>query len=136
MSLIGAFIAGVTGVNAQTTKLDAVSDNIANANTVGYKPTEVLFQTLVSRTDAPTSLGATGPIPFNFSPGGVTPSPRQRMDLQGLITASQSTTDVAISGNGFFPVTAVNSVDPTSGAVLQGAQLAVTRAGSFNMDKN
>ena len=136
MSLVGAFIAGVTGVDAQTTKLDAISDNIANANTVGYKPTEVLFQTLVTQTDAPTSLGSTGPVPFNFAPGGVIPKPRQRMDLQGLITASQSTTDVAISGNGFFPVTSVNSVNPTTGALAQGATLAVTRAGSFNMDKN
>jgi flagellar hook protein FlgE len=140
MSLIGAFIAGVTGVNAQTTKLDAISDNISNANTVGYKPTEVLFKTLVTRTDAPTELpggpATGGAIPFNYAPGGVIPTPRQRMDLQGLITASQSTTDVAISGNGFFPVTSVNSVNPANGAVLQGAQLAVTRAGSFTMDKN
>ena len=47
MSLIGAFIAGTTGIDAQAQKLDAVSDNIANANTVGYKPTVVNFKTLV-----------------------------------------------------------------------------------------
>src|SRR5271167_1536179 len=102
MSLIGAFIAGVTGVDAQAQKLGSVSDNIANANTVGYKPTEMLFQTLVISTGAPTSLGSTGPVPFNYAPGGVIPTPEQRMDLQGLLTSSSSSTDLAISGNGFF----------------------------------
>jgi len=136
MSLIGAFIAGVTGVDAQSTAMDAISDNISNANTVGYKTTRVLFQTLVSRTDAPTTEGASGAIPFNDAPGGVTPTPQMLVNQQGLLTASSSSTDLGISGNGFFPVTSVNSVNPANGAILQGATLAVTRAGSFNLDAN
>ena len=82
MSLVGAFIAGVTGIDAQAQKFGAISDNIANANTVGYKPTSVLFKTLVT----PRS------IPTNYAPGGVIPTPVARMDLQGLLSASSSTT--------------------------------------------
>ncbi|MBI3514934.1 MAG: flagellar hook protein FlgE [Proteobacteria bacterium] len=134
MSLINAFIAGVTGIDAQSQKMGAISDNIANANTVGYKPSVVLFKTLVTRTDAPTVQGATGPIPFNFAPGGVIPTPEQRMDLQGLLASSSSSTDLGILGHGFFPVT--NGVDTTTGAVATGANLAVTRAGSFHLDKD
>src|SRR5438132_9415838 len=132
MGLIGAFIAGVTGINAQSEKMGAISDNIANANTVGYKPTSVLFKTLVTRTDAPTVQGASGPIPFNFAPGGVIPTPEARMDLQGLLTASSSSTDLGILGNGFFPVaatTAVTATGTTTGALTKGADVAVTRAG-------
>jgi flagellar hook protein FlgE len=125
MSLIGAFIAAVTGVDAQAQKMGAVSDNIANANTVGYKPTDVLFKTLVVQRDTPT----------NYAPGGVIPTPESRMDLQGLMTASSSSTDIAISGRGFFPVTAATSVSAT-GTIASGADLAVTRAGSFTLDKN
>ncbi|MBV8168975.1 MAG: flagellar hook protein FlgE [Alphaproteobacteria bacterium] len=134
MSLLGAFIAGVTGIDGQSTKFGAISDNIANANTVGYKPTSVLFKTLVTRTDAPTSFGASGAIPRGDYPGGVVPVVEQRMDLQGILQASSSSTDLGIVGNGFFPVaTAVNT---TTGAVASGAQRAVTRAGSFHMDAN
>src|SRR5258706_6116378 len=104
MSIINAFIAGVTGISAQSQKMGAISDNIANANTVGYKPSVVLFKTLVTRTDAPTVQGATGPIPFNFAPGGVIPTPEQRMDLQGLLASSSSSTDLGIVRRGFFAV--------------------------------
>src|SRR5258706_6221803 len=134
MSILGAFIAGVTGIDAQSTKFGAISDNIANANTVGYKPTSVLFKTLVTRTDAPTSFGSSGPIPRGDYPGGVTPTVEQRMDLQGILQASSSSTDLGIVGNGFFPVaTAVNA---STGGLATGASRAVTRAGSVPLDLN
>src|SRR5271156_1507398 len=138
MSLLGILVTGVTGVDAQAQKLDAVSDNIANANTVGYKPTEMLFSTLVTQTDAPTTPGATGPLPVNYAPGGVNSQPQQLVSLQGLLESTSSNTDIAISGNGFFPVTAATSItgSGSSATIDQGSQLAVTRAGSFIMDVN
>jgi flagellar hook protein FlgE len=144
MSLIGAFIAGVTGINAQSQKMGAISDNIANANTVGYKPTTVLFKTLVTRTDAPAvdATNGTGPtagnggaIPPNFAPGGVIPVPEARMDLQGVLTSSSSSTDLGITGRGFFPVVPSESLD-SDGTFNKTTQVAVTRAGSFHMDVN
>ncbi len=145
MGLVGAFVAGVTGINAQAQKLGAISDNIANANTVGYKPTSVLFKTLVTRTDAPTSTaftanggssgGVTGPIPFNYAPGGVIPTPESRMDLQGLLQASSSNTDIGIVGNGFFGVVGRSSLN-ANGTFNGTETVAVTRAGSFTMDKD
>lgn len=132
MSILGAMIAGITGVDAQATKFSGISDNIANANTVGYKPTSVNFKTLVTRGDAPTVFGASGPIPRGFYPGGVSPQVASRMDLQGVLQASSSSTDLGIVGRGFFPV--ATGVNTTTGAVA--GNIAVTRAGSFNMDKN
>jgi flagellar hook protein FlgE len=56
------------------------------------------------------------------------------MDLQGILQASSSSTDLGIVGNGFFPVaTAVNA---STGGLASGASRAVTRAGSFHMDVN
>jgi flagellar hook protein FlgE len=138
MSLLGILVTGVTGVDAQAQKLDVVSDNIANANTVGYKPTEMLFSTLVTQTDAPTTPGATGPLPVNYAPGGVNSQPQQLVSLQGLLESTSSNTDIAISGNGFFPVTAATSItgSGSSATIDQDSQLAVTRAGSFTMDVN
>jgi flagellar hook protein FlgE len=138
MSLIGAFIAGVTGIDAQTQKLGAVSDNIANANTVGYKPTFVNFESLVIPTGAPTTEDSTGPVPFNFAPGGVTPSPQMQMYQQGLLTSTQSSTDLAISGRGFFAVTPTQDISGsgTSATLAQGSELALTRAGSFTLNAN
>jgi flagellar hook protein FlgE len=138
MSLIGAFIAAVTGIDAQATKLDAISDNISNANTVGYKPTEINFQTLVAPEGAPTTLGSTGPVPFNYTGGGVTPVTQQLVSLQGLLTSTSSSTDMAISGNGFFAVTPVQDItgSGTSATLSQGAEIAVTRAGSFTLNAN
>jgi len=138
MSLLGIFVTGVTGINAQAQKLGAISDNISNANTDGYKPTDVEFQTLVTQTDAPTIPGSTGPEPVNYAPGGVIPTPRQLVSLQGLLTSTSSNTDVAISGNGFFAVTPESSItgSGTSATIDKGATLAVTRAGSFVMDAN
>ena len=133
MSLIGAFIAGTTGIDAQAQKLGVVSDNIANANTVGYKPTAMNFETLVIPDGAPTTEGATGPVPFNYAPGGVIPKPQQLINLQGLLTSTSSPTDIAISGNGFFPVT--NSVT-VGNTTTVGEDFDVTRAGSFTLDKN
>jgi flagellar hook protein FlgE len=135
MSILGAFYAGVTGIDSQSTKFSAISDNISNANTIGYKPTSVLFKNLVTRTDAPTTFGATGPVPRGFYPGGVAPTVEQRMDLQGTLTASSSQTDLGILGNGFFPVVPGTSLN-SDGTFASTTQVAVTRSGSFHMDAN
>src|ERR1700710_2629487 len=92
MSLFGALFSGVSGLQSQSSAMGAIAENVTNVNTVGYKGTLVNFKTLV-----------TSQISFiEYSPGGVQSAPRQGIDIQGLLQATTSSTDVGISGQGFF----------------------------------
>ena len=115
MSLFGSLFSGVSGLNAQSQSMGMISDNISNVSTTAYKGATADFSTLVTR-----SAGA-----GKFSPGGVLPRTHYEIDRQGLIEASTSGTDVAITGPGFFVVS-----DLADGT---GDQL-YTRAGSFQTD--
>ncbi len=115
MSIYGALFSGVSGLNAQSNKLGIISDNISNVNTVGYKGAAAIFGTLVTSS---TSGGA-------YSPGGVRGSGSQLVSQQGLLQGTNSPTDIAISGGGFF---VVNQNAAGDGAVMY------TRAGSFTQD--
>ena len=117
MSLFGALSSGVSGLTSQSSAMGAVSDNITNVNTVGYKSTVVNFQTLVTAQTSTTL----------FSPGGVQSKPRQDTGVQGLLQASTSQTDISISGNGFFVVNEANK--PTISN-----QFLYSRSGSFFQD--
>jgi len=117
MSLFGAMFSGVSGLTAQSSAMGAVSDNITNVSTIGYKNTDVNFQTLVTKQVSATF----------YSAGGVQSKPRQRTEVQGLLQASTSQTDIAISGQGFFVVN--EAARPTNTD-----QFLYTRAGSFIMD--
>lgn len=115
MSLYGALYSGVSGLKGQSNRIGIISDNISNVNTVGYKGNRGGFESLVT---ASASASA-------FSPGGVVGSTQQLVDKQGLLQSTDSATDIAISGDGFF---VVNQQSDGSGQVLY------TRAGSFTQD--
>lgn len=117
MSLYGALYSGVSGLTAQSSAMGAISDNITNVSTVGYKNTSINFQTLVTKQTSSTF----------YSAGGVQSRPRQAVDVQGLLQASTSQTDIALSGGGFFVVNSSNN--PTLNDPY-----FYTRAGSFKMD--
>ena len=117
MGLFGALFSGVSGLVAQSSAMSAVSDNITNVNTVGYKNVEVDFQTLVTKQTSVTF----------FSAGGVQSRPKQANDVQGLLQASTSQTDIGVSGAGFFVVNEVSQ--PTIND-----QFLFSRAGSFFQD--
>jgi flagellar hook protein FlgE len=121
MSLYGALFSGVSGLSAESSAMGAISDNISNVNTIGYKQTDVNFQTLVTAQASTTE----------YSPGGVQSKPRMGVDMQGLLQASTSSTDLAISGGGFFVVNSDNQ--PLSSGK---GEFAYTRAGSFKVDKD
>src|SRR6185312_1096864 len=104
--------------------LGVISNNISNANTVGYKAGAGQFETLV------TDSGSGG---AGFSPGGVLAKPVQMIDQQGLLQATSSSTDVGITGRGFFVV--ANSLTAT-GTVASTTPRDFTRAGSFTLDKS
>ncbi len=118
MSIYTALRAGVSGLTANSSALAVISDNIANVNTVGYKRSGVDFSALVNAQNANTTYNA----------GGVLPLVRQQISLQGSLEQSRSTTDLAISGDGFFIVSTNNQQLSNGGSVL------FTRAGSFTID--
>ena len=99
--------------------MDVIGNNIANVNTVGYKSNSVAFSTLVTKQSS-SSL---------YSPGGVQSKPKQSISAQGLLSATSNSTDVAISGSGYFVVN--QSANPGEGDLW-----AYTRAGSFSVDEN
>ncbi|MGQ9369318.1 flagellar hook protein FlgE [Azospirillum sp. ST 5-10] len=117
MSLYSAMRSGVSGMSAQSSRLAAISDNISNSATVGYKRATVDFSTLVTAPGQTTT----------YSSGGVSSHVRYKVMEDGTPMASGSATDLALSGRGFFVV-----ANGTTGA----AQYSLTRAGSFTTDDN
>jgi flagellar hook protein FlgE len=117
MSLFASLASGVSGLTAQSSAMGAISDNITNVNTIGFKATKVNFQTLVTKQTSSTL----------YSAGGVQSKPRQDASVQGLLQASTSQTDMSISGQGYFVVNEANvpGVDD---------QFLYTRSGSFFQD--
>lgn len=112
--LNGILQSAISGVNASVQKVAAASGNIANVSTTSYKRTDIANHTLATRQSGTA-----------YASGGVLTSPRLQADVQGLLGASTSPTDMAISGNGYFPVSRTASAE--SGALY-------TRDGSFAPD--
>lgn len=109
-----AMLAGVTGLGANSAALSAISDDIANVNTVGFKSNDVQFSDLV------TNSGGGG-----YPSGGVQAISRQNVSQQGVLQSASSPTSLAISGQGFF-VTSQKAGSPS------GSNTPVfTRAGAF-----
>lgn len=60
MSLFGALKSGVSGLNAQSSAMSIISDNIANVNTIGYKANSASFSTLVTKQTSSTRYTSGG----------------------------------------------------------------------------
>lgn len=120
MSLNSAMLAGVSGLAANSAALAAISQNIANVNTIGYKRTASEFQTLIN------SQTATG---GSYSAGGVTTNTRSYVSQEGQLQRTTSSTDLAVNGQGFFVTTTqAENVNATDTRLF-------TRAGAFTVDK-
>ena len=119
MSLFGSLFTGVSALSAQSQAMGMISNNIANVNTTGYKRNEASFSSLVTQAGRSTI----------YSPGGVRASTEQTVNQQGTPQQTASSTDVAISGSGFFVV----QQSPTGSSTQE---TLYTRAGSFSEDEN
>jgi len=118
MSINSAMLAGVSGLISNSSALAAISDNIANVNTVGYKRSSANFSTLVTSQ----SKNAT------YSAGGVKAQTHQFISQQGLTQSTTSNLDLSIAGSGFFVGTEKpEGLTPTD-------TRSFTRAGSFQLD--
>ena len=119
MSLSSALFSGISGLSTLGNSMTVIGDNIANVNTVGFKASRVTFQDVLSQTVATTAGSAQvgrgtslADICSSFS--------------QGSFESTDSTTDLAIGGEGFFVVGDPNNTE----------NVFYTRSGEFRFDKD
>lgn len=112
-----SFQTGLSGLNTSSKSLDVIGNNIANANTVGFKNSRTEFSELVA-----SSLGSGGG--GNGAGIGAAVATVAQQFTQGNINITGNSLDVAINGGGFFQITR-----PDGSA-------AFTRDGQFKLDKD
>jgi flagellar basal-body rod protein FlgG len=128
-----------TGMGAQETQLEVISNNIANANTIGYKKERVEFQDLLYQTikapGAPT--GATNMAPTGLQLGtGVRVVGTARSFEQGAVVNTKNPLDVSIEGNGFFVLQQAdgNPAYTRNGAFQKSADGTIVNAEGLPLD--
>jgi flagellar basal-body rod protein FlgG len=115
-----------TGVQAQDAKLQAIANNLANVNTVGFKRDRVMFEDLFYQVDQqPGAQTADNTVSSGVQLGnGTRVVGTQKVFSDGSIQTTSQPLDVAISGNGFLQVRRPDG------------QSAYTRAGQLQVDAN
>jgi len=105
--MLRALNIAATGMAAQQTQLEGISNNIANVNTNGYKKQRVDFQDLLYQTvrapGAPTSATTQSPTGVQLG-SGVRVVGTSREFSEGNILVTDNPLDVAIEGDGFFVI--------------------------------
>src|SRR6056297_2280746 len=106
--MIRALWTSATGMNAQEMQTDVTANNLANANTAGFKKSRANFEDLMYQTmlvAGQTTPGG-GQVPTGIQVGmGVKPSSVQKVFTQGDYVQTDNQLDFAIQGRGFFRVT-------------------------------
>ncbi len=125
MPFSGSLVSGVSGLINHQIMMDAIGNNIANINTIGYKSQRVTFSEAFDQVlrngSGPTALsGGTNPIQLGL---GMTVQSIDSLMGQGNLETTGQNTDLALQGDGFFIVN------------LNGNQY-YTRAGAFQFDAN
>src|SRR5882757_9002298 len=119
MSLISSMYTGATGLEANSTDLSVIGDNIANANTVGFKASRAAFADAMAQQMIGSGAG------LSQVGLGVQLESVQKIITQGALSNTGLATDLAIQGNGYFVV---------SGAHSGNDGQFYTRAGQFTID--
>ncbi|MBT9495627.1 MAG: flagellar basal-body rod protein FlgG [Paucibacter sp.] len=113
-----------TGMEAQQTQLDTISQNLANVSTNGYKRSHAIFEDLMYQNLRQSGANTTEQtqLPTGLQIGlGVRPVATARVYTQGNLQQTSNNLDIAIKGNGFFQI---QQPDGTT---------AYTRDGSFQL---
>ncbi|BDQ35507.1 flagellar hook protein FlgE [Pseudodesulfovibrio portus] len=116
MSITGSMYTGISGLHAQSQATSVVSNNLANSTTTAYKSSSIQFE------DVFYSTVYAGGYPDQVG-NGVTVASINTDYSQGAYASTNSSTDVAINGDGFYIVE-----DPETGTTYY------TRAGNFSFD--
>ena len=123
MSLLGALNSSVSGLTAQATAFSNISENVANAQTVGFKEVDTSFVDYLT-----TSNNAVN------EPGAVVARPDYANSKQGSVTQTSNPLNLAIAGQGFFPVS--QATGTVSNVTSFSPQQYYTRAGDFQVNAN
>jgi flagellar hook protein FlgE len=115
MGILSSLYTGVSGLTAQGEALGVIGDNIANANTIGFKASRAEFQDIIAK-NLKGILGG-NQIGRGVKIGAVNP-----ILVQGNVDSTEKVTDLAISGDGYFKVTGSDGE-------------TFTRDGSFHFDR-
>jgi flagellar hook protein FlgE len=110
-----SFQQGLSGLNAASQSLEAIGNNVANANTVGFKGSQAQFADVYAN-----SLNGSGTGQIGI---GVKVATVAQQFTQGNITSSNNPLDIAINGGGFFRMSINGTVE-------------YTRNGQFQLDKD
>ncbi len=116
MGILSSMYTGVTGLQGQGEALSIFGDNIANANTTGFKVSRPEFQDVVAKS-------LKGLLGGNQIGRGTRLSGVNPVFSQGSITQTESATDLAVTGDGFFSLKGQDGI-------------SYTRNGSFHFDKD
>jgi flagellar hook protein FlgE len=113
MSLYGVLRTSTSGMSAQSSRISTVAENVANANTNGYKAVRTDFSSVFVDNNI-----------TSYNSGSVNANPHRLISNQGTLNATSSVTDLAVQGSGFFVVRDSNGEN------------VMTRAGSFLPNAN
>ncbi len=114
-----------TGLEAQQTQMDVISNNLANVSTSGFKRSRAVFEDLLYQTlrQPGAQSSQQTQLPSGLQLGtGVRPVATERIFTQGNLQQTSNDKDIAIQGQGFFQV------------LLPDGTTAYTRDGSFQID--
>jgi len=123
--MIRALYSAASGMTAQQMSIDTIANNLANANTAGYKARRTQFQDLLYQNviQPGTSAGSQTIVPNGLQLGlGTRPSTNAIIFTQGSFQETDNPLDMVIQGKGFFQIK------------LPSGTIAYTRAGNFQMD--
>ena len=123
--MIRALYSAASGMTAQQLNIDNIANNLANANTTGYKSRRAQFQDLLYQNMiAPgSSSGQNTTVPAGLQLGLGTRAVSNEINFQqGSFTSTSNPLDLVIQGKGFFQIKQPNG------------DIAYTRNGSFQLD--
>lgn len=122
--MMRALYSGVSGLKNHQTRMDVIGNNISNVNTTGFKSERVSFQDMISQTitgaaEPRDNVGGVNPKQVGL---GMSVASIDKNMTQGALQTTGKTTDIAITGEGFF-------------VLADGDKRLYSRAGNFDVDK-
>lgn len=125
--MIRALYSAASGMNAQQMNIDNIANNLANANTTGFKARRTQFEDLLyqSYVQPGAAAGSQTVVPTGLQLGlGTRPTSNSIVFSQGNFQQTDNPLDLVIQGRGFFQIRRPDG------------QIAYTRSGSFHLDRD